>query len=318
MDRSLVTLERMRSFVRVAECGSLSAVAREQGVGQSTVTRHVAELERALGVSLLNRTTRRVTLTDEGGRYLMEARTILRLVDEATDEARSAGGDPTGRVRVSCTAALGVRHVAGGLFALQDRYPGIGIDLGLSDVRVDLVREAVDIAVRLGPLADSSMQLKPVGQSHRVLVASQSYFARYGSPTAPDELTRHQTIRMSNVTGSGILRLRGADEETHNIPVSGRLTVDHGLAAREAVVQGRGIAACHIWLVDDLLKTGAIERVLPDLALEPVPLSILFVPARARIARVRLVIDALAAFLSELPGIQSGMRQSGHLHDASA
>ena len=160
MDKSDVTLERMRSFVRVAERGNLSAVAREQGVGQSTVTRHVAELERALGVSLLNRTTRRVTLTEEGARYHAEARTILRLVDEATDEARRAGGDPVGRVRVSCTAALGVRHVARALFDFQDQHPGIDVDLGLSDVRIDLVREAVDVAIRLGPLADSSLQVK--------------------------------------------------------------------------------------------------------------------------------------------------------------
>lgn len=107
-DRSGVTLERMRSFVRVAERGSLSAVAREQGVGQSTITRHVAELEQALGVSLLSRTTRRVTLTEEGRRYHDEARTILRLVEEATDEARNAGGEPMGKVRLSCTVALGV------------------------------------------------------------------------------------------------------------------------------------------------------------------------------------------------------------------
>jgi DNA-binding transcriptional LysR family regulator len=315
MDRSTITLERMRSFVRVAERGSLSAVAREQGVGQSTVTRHVAELERALGVSLLNRTTRRVSLTEEGARYLAEARTILRLVDEATDEARSAGGDPIGRVRVSCTAALGVRHVSRGVFSLQDRYPGIVIDLGLSDVRIDLVREAVDVAIRLGPLEDSSMQLKPVGQSHRVLVASKAYLARHGSPSAPDELALHQTIRMSNVMGSDTLRVRGAGETLHTIPLGGRLTVDHGLAAREAVVQGRGIAACHVWLVDDLLKEGTVERVLPDLALESVPLSILFVPARARIARVRLVIDTLAAFLREIPGIQSGTRQGRQFHN---
>ena len=133
MDRSAVTLEWMRSFVRVVDRGSLSAVAREHGVGQSTVTRHLADLERALGVSLLNRTTRRVTLTEEGARYLAETRIILMLVDEATDDARSAGGEPVGTVRVSCTGALGVRHVARALFDLQDRYPGINIDFSLSE-----------------------------------------------------------------------------------------------------------------------------------------------------------------------------------------
>ncbi len=305
MDKSAVTLERMLSFVRVAERGSLSAVAREHGVGQSTVTRHIAELERALGVPLLSRTTRRVTLTEEGVRYHAEARNILRLVDQATDEARSAGGDLAGTVRVSCTAALGVRHVLRGLFELQDRHSGLSIDCSLSDVKIDLVREAVDVAVRLGPLADSSMHVKPVGQSRRVLVASRDYLDRRGTPGCPDDLLRHQSIRMTNVIGSGGLTLHRAGDEAWSVPISGRLKLDHGLAAREALIQGRGIVAANVWLVDDLLASGAIRHVLPDYSLDSMPLSILFVPARAKLRHVRLVIDALAAFLRELPGIHA-------------
>ncbi len=305
MDKSAVTLERMLSFVRVAERGSLSAVAREHGVRQSTVTRHLAELERALGVPLLSRTTRRVTLTEEGVRYHAEARNILRLVDQATDEARSAGGDLAGTVRVSCTAALGVRHVLRGLFELQDRHPGLNIDCSLSDVKINLVREAVDVAVRLGPLADSSMHVKPVGQSRRVLVASCDYLDRRGTPGCPDDLLGHQSIRMTNVIGSGGLTLHRAGDEAWSVPISGRLKLDHGLAAREALIQGRGIVAANVWLVDDLLASGAIRQVLPGYSLDSMPLSILFVPARAKLRRVRLVIDALAAFLRELPGIDA-------------
>lgn len=305
-DRSGVTLERMLTFVRVADRGSLSAVAREHGVGQSTVTRHLAELEQALGVSLLSRTTRRISLTEEGARYHAEASTILRLVDEATDEARSAGGEPAGRVRLSCTAALGVRHMVKGLSAFLDRHPRIAIDLGLSDVRIDLVREAVDVAVRLGPLGDSSMHLKRVGVSRRILVASRGYLADHGYPEDADDLDRHQAIRMSNIAGSDRLTLRSAGADVRSASFTGRLTVDHGLAAREALIAGQGIAAAHLWLVDDLLASGVVERVLPDFELEPVPVSVLFVPARARIARVRLVIDALAALIGQVPGIDHG------------
>jgi len=302
-DRSGVTLERMRSFVRVAERGSLSAVAREQGVGQSTITRHVAELEQALGVSLLSRTTRRVTLTEEGTRYHDEARTILRLVDEATDEARHAGGEPMGKVRLSCTGALGVRHVMRGLFDLQDRYPGIAVDLSLSDERVDLVRDAVDVAVRLGPLGDSTLQRRHIGFSRRILVASRGYLAHAGRLEAPEDLGRHDAIRMGNIAGSETLPLHDASGKVKRASFSGRLVVDHGLAAREALIAGRGIAAAHLWLVDDLLASGEVEQVLPAYDVEPVPLSLLFVPARARIARVRLVIDAVAILLEEIPGI---------------
>src|SRR6185312_5128747 len=157
MDKSDVTFERMRTFVRVAERGSLSAVAREHGVGQSTITRHLRELEEAVGVPLLSRTTRRVSMTDEGSRYYSNSVEILRLVDQAGEEARNTRGAPAGTIRISCTAAIGVLHVSRLIFAFQDRYPDIGIDLSLTDERVDLVREGVDIALRLGPLTDSSM-----------------------------------------------------------------------------------------------------------------------------------------------------------------
>lgn len=303
MDRSSVTLERMRSFVRVAERGSLSAVAREQGVGQSTVSRHVAELEAALGVTLLNRTTRRISLTDEGRRHHAEARIILRLVDEAMDGARNAGGGLTGTIRISCTAALGVRHVSRMLFSIQDRHPEIVVDLSLSDARIDLVQEAVDVAIRLGPLADSTMQCRTIGRSRRVLVASRAYLAERGRPKTPDDLAGHTSIRMSNVMGGSMLSLRGRDGSAILTPFDGRLWVDHGLAAREALAQGRGIAAAHLWLIDDLMADGTVEQILPDFMPDPVPLSLLVVPGRTRIKRVRMLVDALATSLATLPGL---------------
>lgn len=303
MDKSAITLERMRSFVRVAERGSFSAVAREHGVGQATITRHITELEGALGITLLSRTTRRVTLTAEGTDYLDNARTILRLVDEAADDARSAGDRLDGKIRVSCTAALGVRHVQRILFAFQDQHPNVSIDLRLSDVQIDLVREAVDIAIRLGPLADSSMQRKAIGNSQRVLVASRAYLEEHGRPQQPDDVLHHRTIRMSNIVGSETLVLHSQEGRSCSIPFDGLLLVDHGLAAREALIQGRGIAPAHIWLVDDLLQAGSMEQVLPDYTLEPVPLSILIVPGRARIKRVRSLIDTVSDALKALPGI---------------
>ncbi|WID98017.1 LysR family transcriptional regulator [Bosea vestrisii] len=303
MDKSDVTLERMRSFVRVAERGSLSAVARELGLGQSTVTRHLNELEQALGVPLLSRTTRRVTLTDEGSRYYQHSLSILRLVEHAGDEARSARGGHSGTVRVSCTAAFGVLHMTRLIFAFQDRHPDIGVDLSLSDERVDLVRDGVDIAIRLGPLADSTMKLRSLGRSRRLFVAAPHYLARHGAPVSPDDLAGHQGIRMSNVAGSALIAFEGAGGEHYSVPFDGRLRVDHGLAVREALLAGRGIAPTHRWLVDDLLAAGRLEPILTDYALSTVPLSMLIVPERASVARVRLLIDFLAAEIAAIPGI---------------
>jgi DNA-binding transcriptional LysR family regulator len=305
MDKSEATLERMRTFVRVAERGSLSAVARELGIGQSTVTRHLQELEEAVGVPLLSRTTRRITLTDEGTRYYDNSVQILRLVDQAADEARSARAAPAGMIRMSCTAAFGVLHAARLIFAFQDRYPDIGIDLNLADERINLVREGIDIALRLGPLADSSMKLRPLGRSHRLLVAAPHYLAARGTPLVPQDLSRHEGIRMSNIAGSEVLALQGPDGTSHTVPFAGRLRIDHGLAAREAVAAGRGVALAHRWLVDDLLATGRLSPILRDYSPPAVPLNMLIVPERAGIARVRLLADFLVEHIAGVPGIEA-------------
>jgi DNA-binding transcriptional LysR family regulator len=308
MDKSDVTFERMRTFIRVAERGSLSAVARESGVGQSTITRHLRELEEAVGVPLLSRTTRRVTMTDEGRRYYANAVQILRLVEQAGDEARGTRGASAGTIRISCTAAFGVLHVSRLIFAFQDRYPDIAVDLSLTDERVDLVQEGVDVALRLGPLTDSSMKLRSLGQSRRLLVAAPDYLAARGRPTVPQDLSSHEGIRMSNIAGSDILALQGRGGERHAVPFAGRFRVDHGLAAREALVAGRGVAPAHHWLVDDLLAAGRLEAILPDYSPPSVPLSMLIVPERAGIARVRLLVDFLAEKIAGIAGIEQGGR----------
>lgn len=304
MDISHVTLERMRTFVRIADRGSLSAVGRELGIGQSTVSRHLRELEEAVGVPLLSRTTRRITLTDEGSRYYANCLQILRLVEQAGNEARGARGAPSGTIRLSCTAAFGVLHVSPLVFAFQDRYPDISVDLSLTDERIDLVREGVDIALRLGPLTDSSMKLRPLGQSQRLLVAAPNYLAARGRPTAPQDLSGHEGIRMTNVAGSDTLVLQGPGGERHAVPFGGRFRIDHGLAARKALAAGRGIAPAHRWLVQDLLEEGRLEAILPGYSLPSVPLSMLIVPERAGISRVRLLVQFLAEQLARMPGIE--------------
>lgn len=299
-----IDLDRMRTFVRVAERGSLSAVARETGSGQSTITRHLNELEATLGVSLLSRTTRQVALTQEGERYYARCVQILRQVEQAGEEARGARGAAAGTIRLSCTAALGVLHVSRLIFAFQDQYPNIGIDLSLTDERIDLVREGVDIALRLGPLADSAMKLRAVGTSERLLVAAPSYLERKGAPERPSDLAGHEGIRMSNVTGSDVLVLEAPSGERDAVPFEGRLRVDHGLAARQALLAGRGLAPAHRWLVDDLLASGALRPILPGYRLPGVPLNMLIAPERAAITRVRLLADFLVESAREIPGLR--------------
>lgn len=304
MDRSDVTLERMRTFVRIAERGSLSAVARELGVGQSTVTRHLGELEAALGVPLLSRTTRRVTLTEEGHRYYAESLNILRLVELAGDAVRDTQRAAAGTIRLSCTASFGLLHVGRLLFAFQDRYPDITIDLSLSDTQVDLVREGMDMTIRLAPLTDSTLRLRTLGQSRRVLVAAPGYLEAHGRPAHPRDLAALQGIRMTNVAGSDMVVLTAPDGAVHRVPFAGRYRVDHGLAVREAVAAGRGIAQTHLWLVADLLAAGRLETILPEYLLPSMPLSMLIVPERAGISRVRLLADYLVEAIATVPGME--------------
>lgn len=305
MDKIGLSLDRMRTFVRVAERGNLSMVARELGVGQSTVTRHLNELEQAVGVPLLSRTTRRVMLTDEGGRYYTSCLQILRLVEQAAEEARDAREAPAGAVRLSCTAALGVMYVTRLIFEFQDKHPDIRVDLNLTDERIDLIREGVDVALRLGPLADSSMKLHALGESRRLLVGAPDYLSVYGRPESPADLPGYESVVMSNVAGSDQIILTAYDGARLQVPVSGKLRVDHGLAAREAFAAGRGIGPAHLWLVHDLLNGGQLEVLLEDYELDPVPLGLLIVPERAGIARVRLLVDFLAAEIPKLPGIKA-------------
>jgi len=138
---------------------------------------------------------------------------ILRLVEQAGDEARGTRGAPVGTIRISCTAAFGVLQVSRLIFTFQDRYRDIGIDLSLTDERIDLVREGVDIALRLGPLTDSSMKLKRLGESRRILVAASAYIAARGRPRTPDDLSGHEGIRLSNIAGSDMLTLIGPHGE---------------------------------------------------------------------------------------------------------
>jgi DNA-binding transcriptional LysR family regulator len=303
MDRSDITLERMRIFVRVAERANLSAVARELGIGQSTVTRQLRELEDALGVPLVSRTTRRLNLTAEGSAYYAQCIQILRLVEQANDDARTARDGTSGTVRLSCTAALGVLHIGRILFAFQERHPDVEVDFSLSDDRIDLVREGFDLSLRLGPLSDSSMKLRALGQSSRILAAAPGYLDRQGRPRSPGELAGHKGIRMSNIAGSDILALTDRHGHRHLVPFGGKLMVDHGLAAREAMLAQCGIAAAHRWLIDDLLQTGRVEQILPDYSVPSVALSMLIVPERTDTRRVRLLADFLAEQIRTIPGI---------------
>jgi len=300
MHNSEVTLDQLRTFARVAESGSFSAVARDFGIGQSTVTRHVRELEDSLGVSVFSRTTRSISLTEEGRRYYARAVEVLRLVERARQEIEDG---VSGRVRISCSAFFGVRQLSRLIFDFQDRYPDISVDFVVSGENVDLIRDGVDLAIVIGPQPDSELRLRPLGETHQILVASPGYLARRGTPRSPEDLASHDVIRRTSVARSRELTLVDDHGTTHVATFAPRLRVDHGLAAREALVAGRGISPVPQWLVDDLLRDGQLHAVLPGYRCPPLPLNLLVVPERADVTRVRLLRDFLAEKIAAVPGV---------------
>jgi DNA-binding transcriptional LysR family regulator len=247
-------------------------------------------------------------MTDEGSRYYSGSMEILRLVEQVGEETRETRGAPSGVVRLSCTAAFGVLHVSRLIFAFQDRFPDINIDLSLTDERIDLVREGIDITLRLGPLMDSSLKLRMLGKSQRMLVAAPDYLAARGRPLIPEDLSAHEGIRMSNIAGSDTLDLTG--------PAGSAIRCRSGASPHRPWSRGArspcgGTRHCtrHQWLIDDLLTAGRLERVLPGYALPHVPLSMLIVPERTGIARVRLLAGFIAEQISGIPGFNQSSQE---------
>ncbi|MDB5364728.1 MAG: transcriptional regulator, LysR family [Rhodospirillales bacterium] len=296
-------LELMRTFVRVVERGSLSAVAREAELGQATVSRHLKDLETVVGAALLQRTTRRLALTEAGAQYYERAKIVLGLIEQTHEEIRTSHARPGGVIRLSCTSAFGVLHLCRILFAFQDKYPRMRIDLGLTDERIDLVKDGADLVVRMGTLNDSGLVARRLGQARRVLVASPDYLARHGEPRRPRDLVKHNGIRFAGLAGGGELRLTNGAGKTETVPFGGDFQADLGLALREAFLAGRGLGPAHYWLVADLLEAGRLKIVLPEYRLEPVPFHVLAVPGRTKLARVRLLIDFLANEVAAVPGM---------------
>lgn len=301
MDKSEVSLELMRVFRRIVESGSLSAVARELGRGQSSVSRQLSTLEASLGVRLLARTTRSLSLTAEGAAFYRKSTEILDLFDRSMEDFGTRRAAVSGKVRITATESFGILHLSRLIFAFQDAHPEIDIDLQLNDTRVDLIREGVDLALRLGTLTDSSLQVHALGVSQRILVAPAAFLPR--PPLTLADLAGQPFIRMMNLSGQDTVRDQRVGAQPQEISVGGSLRVDHGLAVREALRAGRGLAVAHRWLVDDLIKSGDVVQILPDVELASLPLSLLIVPGRGTIERVRLLIDYLAREIPKVTGL---------------
>ncbi|MGO8975902.1 MAG: LysR substrate-binding domain-containing protein [Steroidobacteraceae bacterium] len=295
MDRLLL----MHSFARAVETGSFSAVARELATGQPNVSRHIAALERHLGVRLLHRSTRKLTLTPEGERYYAEARRALDAIAEAESNAR--GDDaPKGLLRVACPTLLGRSHILPQLKAILARFPAMEIDLQIGDRYVDLVEEGIDIAIRIGTLKDSALIARRIGSAERFCVASTDYLAERPRPLHPEDLRSHQCVVYTLSSAGNIWSFRDVD-----VAVRGRFCVNTPDGVRSAALDGLGIAYAPRWLFEDGLVDGRLQSLLVDHLGPPLPIQFVYAANRLLPRRARVFMDFIADVFARDPTLNA-------------
>lgn len=285
----------MHFFVTLARCANLSATARALDITPPAVTKRLAVMEQRLGVRLVNRTTRRVSLTSEGETYLVHAIRILgdiRLMEEEVASSRSA---PRGLLRVNATLGFGRTVIAPLVSRFARRYPEVEVQLQLTDRPIDLVEEAFDIGIRFGALPDTRLAARRILSNQRFLCAAPAYLKRHGRPRTPDELAGHACIlhRQNNEQSGSWTLIKGRRQET--VKVGGWLSSNDGDVVLGWALDGHGILMRSEWDAAKYFESGRLERVLADYALSPADLFAYY-PSRHNLpAKVRFFIDFLAS-----------------------
>lgn len=284
----------MRVFVRVASLGSLSSASRALGMSQTMVTKHMAALEDRLGTKLFLRTTRRLTLTEAGRRYLEPCERILNEVEEAETVARADQVEARGVLRLNVPLAFGVREIAPLLAEFARLNPAVSIDLGLSDRYVDLVDEGWDLAIRIGQLRDSSLVVRWIGSSRMVVCAAPTYLAQHGTPLTPADLAQHNCLGYTLPNPSNADRWIMNDKADIVVPIAGNLRASNGDALVIAADAGQGLIYQPTFLVSDLLRAGRLTALTLGLPPRILPIHAVLPAGRKPPAKVRAFVDFLA------------------------
>ncbi|HEX4327238.1 MAG TPA: LysR family transcriptional regulator [Burkholderiales bacterium] len=306
MDR----INAMRLFVRAAETGSFSATAREADQPQSNVSKQIAALERHLGVRLLARTTRRLTLTEEGARFFEQARRIVHEVTELEAATRKAGSGLSGRIRLGGAVGFGRSILLPKLKAFLAAHPGLSIEFRQSDELTNLVAEGLDLTIRIGELRDSALVARPLGITHRCAMASAEYLAGAPPLQLPADLARHNCILYTGVTRPDLWHFEGP-EGPSSVRVQGNLHCSNSEGVRAAVLAGMGVSYSPDWLYLEELESGAVRRLFPGHTGRVVPVHAVYAAGRAQPLRVRRLVDFLEAEFARDPYVSKSGAHPG-------
>lgn len=294
----------IRTFVRAVETGSFTAVAAEQGQSQPTVSRQILALEDHLGVRLMQRTTRALTLTDEGRSYYAHARALLDALEEAQDSVRP-GAEVRGSLRIAAPVAFARLHLMPRIGRFLDAHPEVKTDWLLGDRSVDLVEEGVDLAIRIGRVADQGLIVRRIGQMRRITVARPNYFARHGRPKHPEDLKTHDCIVYTGLATVDEWHFAGKDGTPIVVKVAGRVRVNASEGMLAALLEGLGLAVCPTWLFDGEVERGEVERVLEDFEPVALPIQAVYPSRRLVPPRVRAFVNFLQAEFKADPRLGS-------------
>jgi len=288
----------MATFVQIVDKGSLTAAAQMLNKSLPSVVRTLAALEETLNVQLLNRTTRRIALTDEGQQYLQRCRQILSHIEEAELELGSQQSEPIGHLNVTAPVMFGKMHVAPAITRFLQRYNRVSVDLLLLDRVVNLVEEGVDVAFRIGHLSDSSMIAKSIGQIRRVVCASPEYIKKTGPIKRPEEISTRECVRFTGLTPGPTWQFFDNGKPL-SIQIKGAFGCNQAPAAIDACVAGLGIGMFLSYQVEPLVRQGKLTILLSEFEAPPMPVSLVFSHSKLMSARVRVFVDWMTEALRQ-------------------
>lgn len=301
---------RLAVFAKVAEVKSFTKAAEALGLSKSAVSKHVAGLEERLKARLLQRTTRRLSLTEVGTALFARAQRIVAEVEEAERAVTALSTEPRGTLRVSAPMSFGIRHLGPVLADFMVRFPALHVDLALNDRMVDIVEDGFDLAIRIAKLPDSSLIARKLCPGRRIVCASPEYWRRHGTPKTPADLKNHNCLMYTYLPNPDELRFDGPDGPVA-VPVAGTLHSNNGDILRAAALAGIGFFFAPTFLVGDDVRAGRLERVLPEYDDTSLSIYAVYPHTRHLSAKVRAFIDFLAERFGGEPPWDQGLATAG-------
>ena len=302
-----MNIDHLKLFIRVAATGNITQAGREQGLSPAVAGNYIKKLEETLRVLLLQRTTRRVSLTEEGASFLPHAEEVISSIEAAKAAVGAGSTSPIGTLRISAPASFGRMHLVPILSDFMSRHPGLKVDLNLSDAIVDLVEGGFDIAIRNAELKASSLVARKLSADRRILCASPEYLAKHAEPSTPHDLLNHQCISLLGLDTWAFRTPTGV----RSIKVPSRLCVDNGEALRDACSQGLGITINSTWSAYQHLKRGDLVEVLKDFPLvSGTSIWAVYPSSRLLAPKVRLFVDYLVERFAGAPYWDQGLSEA--------